>query len=98
MRFRALQRVDNVTFLDTANEQLIAYAKREPGNIVIVCVNLDPEAVQEGLVSVPADLGLPGSFTVSDLLAGGSWTWRTGGNYVRLVPGEQQAHVLSVEW
>jgi starch synthase (maltosyl-transferring) len=93
----ALHRLDNVTFLDTANEQLIAYAKREAGNTILVCVNLDPHAPQVGLVTVPPSLGLPASFAVSDLLGGGGWTWRTGGNYVELVPGKQQAHVLGVE-
>ena len=38
----ALQQFSNVTFLDTENDALIAYAKRTPGNTVIVVVNLDP--------------------------------------------------------
>jgi starch synthase (maltosyl-transferring) len=93
----ALQRLDNLTFLETANDQLIAYAKSEAGNTVIVCVNLDPHTAQVGLVAIPESLGLPPIFTVSDLLEGGSWAWSTGGNYVELVPGKQQAHVLGVE-
>jgi starch synthase (maltosyl-transferring) len=93
----ALHRLDNVAFLETDNEQLIAYAKRDAGNTVLVCVNLDPKSAQVGLVTVPASLGLPAVFTVSDLVDGGSWTWKTGGNYVRLVPGTQQAHILGVE-
>ena len=32
-----------------------------------------------------------------DLLTGETWSWGTGGNYVRLVPGERQAHVLLVD-
>jgi len=46
---------------------------------------------------VPGELDLPASFAVTDLLTGGDWTWRTGGNYVKLVPGERQAHVLGIE-
>jgi starch synthase (maltosyl-transferring) len=92
-----LRRLGNVTFLDSANDQLLAYARHEAGDVVIVCVNLDPDAAQIGLVTVPVGLGLPASFTVTDLLGGGSWAWGTGGNYVELVPGVQQAHVLGVE-
>ena len=38
----ALQHLDNLTFLETANEHLIAYLKRTGDNAVITCVNLDP--------------------------------------------------------
>ena len=93
----ALRRLDNITFLRTENEQLIAFAKREAGDTVVVCVNLDPTRAQAGLVGIPPNLGLPPTFAVTDLLEGGSWTWKTGGNYVELVPGTQQAHVLGVE-
>ena len=62
-----------------------------------MCVNLDPKSAQVGLVTIPPSLGLPATFAVTDLVVGGSWTWRTGGNYVRLVPGTQQAHILGVE-
>ncbi|HEY4349015.1 MAG TPA: alpha-1,4-glucan--maltose-1-phosphate maltosyltransferase [Gaiellaceae bacterium] len=92
----ALRRLENITFLETANEQLIAYAKQEEENTILVCVNLDPKGATEGLVQIPGSLGLPDSFTVCDLLTGGEWTWKTGGNYVKLVPGERQAHVLEV--
>jgi starch synthase (maltosyl-transferring) len=92
----ALRHFDDVTFLETANEQLLAYLKQEEDDTVVVVVNLDPKTAQTGLVTVPAAAGLGDSFAVTDLLEGGSWTWKTGGNYVKLVPGERQAHVLSV--
>jgi starch synthase (maltosyl-transferring) len=91
---RSLQWVDNVVFLDTANEQMIAYAKRSPEDTVIVCVNLDPNAPREGLIAVPSSLGLPQAFTVQDLLSDESYGWSTGGNYVLLAPG--RSHVLHV--
>ena len=47
---RSLQRIDNVTFLETANDHLIAYAKQDDADTVIVCVNLDPAAAAEGLL------------------------------------------------
>jgi starch synthase (maltosyl-transferring) len=92
----ALRRLDNLRFLETASDHLLAYAKQERGNTVIVCVNLDPASPREGLVAIPADLDLPSVFSVHDLLSDAEWRWETGGNYVRLVPGEQQAHVLVV--
>jgi starch synthase (maltosyl-transferring) len=91
---RSLQRVDNVTFLPAANESLIAYAKQSPSDSLIACVNLDPLAPAEGLITVPPALGLPGTFAVQDLLSEDTYAWRTGGNYVRLDPGA--AHVLHV--
>jgi starch synthase (maltosyl-transferring) len=91
----ALQRLDNVAFLDTAHDEVVAYAKTDPGNAVLVCVNLNPLLRREGLVTVPPELGLPPAFGVVDLLAGTSFTWSTGGNYVALPPGG--AHVLRVE-
>ena len=91
----ALQRIANVTFLETENEQLIAYAKVESRNAVIVCVNLDPFGWQEGAAIVPASLGLPPAFGVRDLVAGESHGWRIGRNYLALGPGK--SHVLRVQ-
>jgi starch synthase (maltosyl-transferring) len=91
---RALQQLDNLTFLDTANEDLIAYAKQTAGNTVVVCVNLEPKAPREGLVTVPESLGLPAGFPVTDLLTGKRFAWKSGGNYVALAAG--QSHVLRV--
>ena len=91
---RCLQRIDNITFLDAANEQLIAYAKESEGDLVIVCVNLDPLVPSEGLLTVDASLGLPDTFVVQDLLTDVIYDWQTGGNYVLLQPGG--AHVLHV--
>ncbi len=104
----ALQQFERITFLDTENDALIAYAKRGPeqlvdgqivpsSNVVLTVVSLDPERDQEGITVVSADLGLPPTFAVSDLLTGDRFDWHTGRNYVRLSPGLQPAHVLRVE-
>ena len=93
----ALGVLDNITFLETANEALIAYAKQSDGNTVITVVNIDPHQAQEGLAIVPAQLGLPPSFTAHDLLTGDRFQWRIGQNYVRLEPWMRQAHVIRVE-
>ena len=93
----ALQHLSNITFLDTANDALIAYAKQSAGNTVICVVNIDPHQAQQGVATVPASLGLAPSFTVHDLLSDDRYQWRIGPNYVRLEPGVRQAHVLRVE-
>jgi starch synthase (maltosyl-transferring) len=92
----ALQRLDNVTFLDTENERLFAYLKRTDENRVIVVVNLDPVTAQEGVCILPMATGLPPAYRVHDLIAarGGEWTWHIGRNYVRLEPGK--SHVLRI--
>jgi starch synthase (maltosyl-transferring) len=93
----ALHELDNVTFLDTANEALLAYVKQSAGNTIIAVVNLDPHQAQEGLAILPAHLGLPPSFTAHDLLTGDRFQWRIGQNYIRLEPWLRQAHVIRVE-
>jgi starch synthase (maltosyl-transferring) len=92
----ALQRLENISFLDAANDAMLAYAKREGPNAVICVVNLDPHNAQEGLVHIPYELGVPPAFIVEDLLDGGTYQWRLGGNYVRLDPAERAGHVLRV--
>ena len=93
----ALQTLTNITFLDTANDALIAYAKHSRGNTIITVVSIDPHQTQEGLAIVPANLGLPPSFTAHDLLTNERYQWRIGPNFVRLEPGVRQAHVIRVE-
>jgi starch synthase (maltosyl-transferring) len=93
----ALQEFTDITFLDTANEALIAYAKQTRGNAIITVVNLDPHQTQEGLVIVPANLGLPPSFTAHDLLTDEHYQWRIGPNYIGFEPGVRQAHILRAE-
>ncbi|MBV8988396.1 MAG: alpha-1,4-glucan--maltose-1-phosphate maltosyltransferase, partial [Solirubrobacterales bacterium] len=93
----AFSRLSNVTFLDTANDALIAYAKRSGANTMITVVNIDPHQAQEGVAVVPASLGLPPAFTVHDLLSDERFQWHIGPNYVRLQPGVRQAHVTRVE-
>jgi starch synthase (maltosyl-transferring) len=85
--------VDNATFVDSANRQIVACVKGRGHGAVVVCVNLDPYDAAEGLVAVPASLELPDEFGVVDLLSGEQHDWRVGGNYVRVPPGG--AHVLA---
>src|SRR4029079_6964677 len=61
----ALQRFESLTWLETHNDDLIAYAKRDGEDVVITVVNLDPESAQEGLCIVPPELELPDDFTAA---------------------------------
>jgi len=92
----ALRFLDNITFLDTENDLLLAYLKRTAENLVIVVVNLDPSAAQEGVCILPTSTGLPPAYRVHDLIGAeaGEWTWHIGRNYVRLEPGK--SHVLRI--
>jgi starch synthase (maltosyl-transferring) len=93
----ALQRLSNVSFLETENDAVIAYAKQRGEDTVVTVVSLDPRHPQEGLTIIPAQLGLPPVFTVLDLLTDERFQWRIGPNYFRLEPGTRQAHILAVE-
>jgi starch synthase (maltosyl-transferring) len=93
----ALQHLSDIAWLDTANEGLIAYIKTWGDNRVVVAVNLDPHHTQEGSITIPAHLGLPPAFGVTDLLSGERFDWRIGPNFVRLDPWTRQAHILRVD-
>ena len=87
----ALQRFENIRWLETESEQLVAYVK---GDVVCV-VNIDPTSEQEGVCVVPVSLGWPPVFEAEELLTGTTFTWRAGRNYVKLAPGK--SHVLKVQ-
>jgi len=93
----ALQELTNLTFLETENEQLIAYAKQNGCSTIVTVVSLDPHGDQQGVAVIGDELGLPAEFEVRDLLTGERFNWRTGRNYVAFKPGLRQAHVLRVE-
>ncbi|MEZ5102069.1 MAG: hypothetical protein R3C15_20155 [Thermoleophilia bacterium] len=93
----ALQRLEGVTFLETHQESLLAYARHHGDDVVLCVVNLDPHRAHEGLVVVPPELGLPAAFTVHDVVSDERHRWLVGGNYVRLDPAVFPAHVLAVE-
>lgn len=86
----ALQRVDNIRWLETENAALVAYAKDD----VVCVVNIDPRSTQAGVCVIPVALGFPPAFDAHDLISGETFTWRAGRNYVELQPGK--SHVLKV--
>jgi starch synthase (maltosyl-transferring) len=86
----ALQVVNNIRWLETENDQLVAYAKDD----IVVVVNIDPYSRQEGVCIIPVALGYPPAFDGQELLSGETFTWRAGRNFVGLGPG--QAHVVKI--
>jgi starch synthase (maltosyl-transferring) len=91
----ALQRLEAIDFLETENDQLLAYVRPAEDNVLIVCANLDPASAREGVAVVPASLGVPPAFAATELLSGQEFHWRLGRNFLRLEPGE--SHILRVE-
>ena len=96
---RALQQFLNLQFLNTDNDQILLFAKRDKNNVILVAVNLDPLNAHYCTAFVPPEVvGVaPGrSFRVTDLLTGAKYVW-SNSNYVRLDPAVEPAHILRVE-
>ncbi|TLS44225.1 alpha-1,4-glucan--maltose-1-phosphate maltosyltransferase [Streptomyces montanus] len=97
-RSPALRQLRDLHFHHADKDAVIAYSKRSGSNTVVVVVNLDPHHTQEATVSLDMPrLGLEWheSVPVRDELTGATYHWgRT--NYVRLEPGQQPAHILTV--
>ncbi|MEJ7796467.1 MAG: alpha-1,4-glucan--maltose-1-phosphate maltosyltransferase [Nocardioides sp.] len=96
---RALQLLRNVVVHDTDDDHVLAFSKHAGADdIVIVVVNLDPHATRETVVhlDLPA-MGLDpaDSLVVHDEITDETWSWGEH-NYVRLDPGHEPAHVLTV--
>ena len=101
----ALQQLRNLTVHAGDDESVLVFSKLspssatgEPDDIVIVVVNVDPHAARETIVhlNMPA-LGMDwqDTFEVHDELTDQTWRWGER-NYVRLDPGAEPAHVLTV--
>src|SRR3954451_7071656 len=95
---RALQLLRNVTIHSADDENVLVFSKRAGDDRVIVVVNLDPHGARETTVhlNMPAlGLGWHDSLTVHDEITEQTWNWKEH-SYVRLDPGHEPAHVLSV--
>jgi starch synthase (maltosyl-transferring) len=93
----ALQLLRNVTIHSADDDHTICFSKVADGDAVIVVINLDPHGTRETTVHIdPATLGVDGeTYAVHDEITGQDWTWGRD-NYVRLDPGHESAHVLTV--
>ena len=96
----ALQEYDNLHFIETSSDQILAYTKRSGDDTIVCVVTLDPQQVQEGWVRLPLwELGVSyeSPYTVVDLLTGASYGWQGEWNYVRFDPHYQVAHVFELK-
>ncbi len=93
----ALQRLRNLRFHHCDNESIIAYSKREGGNLILVVVNLDPNFAQETTVHWDmAALGIAAdNFEVTDLIDSAKYTWNPS-TYVRLDPTRMSGKVVHI--
>ncbi|GEP34438.1 alpha-1,4-glucan:maltose-1-phosphate maltosyltransferase 2 [Nocardioides szechwanensis] len=98
----ALQLLRNLTIHSSDDENILVFSKvagEGPGaDRVIVVVNLDPHATRETMIHLDLpSLGLDwhDGFTVHDEITGEDWHWGQH-NYVRLDPGHEPAHVLTI--
>jgi len=98
----ALQVTDNIQFLETNNEQLIAYIKVSDlhTDTLIVVINLDPNNVQSGHINLsPAWVNrqMDEPFVIHDLLGGDTYRWQGEWHYVSLNPYDIPAHILQLK-
>jgi starch synthase (maltosyl-transferring) len=98
----ALQQLRNVVIHSSDDENVLVFSKQAvtdgADDLVIVVVNLDPHGARETMVHL--DLPALGrdwhdSLAVHDEITGEDWHWGQH-NYVRLDPGIEPAHVLTV--
>jgi starch synthase (maltosyl-transferring) len=93
----ALQRLRNLRFHHTENDQMLAYSKREGDNLILVVINLDPNFAQE--TTVHWDMNSFGlsvdSFEVMDLIDSAKYQWSPQ-TYVRLDPTRLSGKVVHI--
>ncbi|HUH06236.1 MAG TPA: alpha-1,4-glucan--maltose-1-phosphate maltosyltransferase [Egibacteraceae bacterium] len=100
--YQAFRELRNVWFHQIDNPQMLCFSKAAPGRTdpVLVVANLDPLKPQEATTWLDLwQLGLEdhsGPFEAHDLLTDTTYIWHGAGNYVRLDPSAELAHVLQL--
>ena len=97
----ALQRNVGLHFLNTNNDQVIAYYKATPdlADIIVTVVNLDPNYTQSAIIEMPIDeLGIDPHlpYQMHDLLTDTRYLWSERHNYVELNPDTLPAHIFQL--
>jgi starch synthase (maltosyl-transferring) len=99
----ALQRTNNIRFIETDNEKILAFLKQTPDrkDQILVVVNFDWHHPQMGHLSLPlAEMGIgpDKAFKVRDLYdpARSEFSWRGTRNFVHLDPRRSPAHIFVV--
>jgi starch synthase (maltosyl-transferring) len=98
--YKALQRTNNITFCDIANDQLLAYLKKGTDGSTILCVvNLDgqyPQAGQLRLHPDQLDKQYHEAINLKDLITGKTYTWHGDSHFVQLYP-TNPIHLFVIE-
>ena len=97
----ALQEYDNLRFVDTSDDNVLAYYKATPdlSDIVLVILNLDPFHAHESAVWLPLDaLGIDdgGQYRANELLASESFLWTGREQRLTLDPESNPAMIFSI--
>jgi starch synthase (maltosyl-transferring) len=97
----ALQEYDNLRFVDTSDDNVLAYYKAtdDRSDIVLVVVNLDPFHAHESSVRLPLEtLGIDhgGQFRATELLTDETYLWTGGDQRLTLDPHVNPAMIFSV--
>jgi starch synthase (maltosyl-transferring) len=95
----ALRQNRTLRFHTIDNPRLIAYSKAssDGDNVVLVVVNLDPDYVQSGWLTLPLtdfDVDPHHGYQVHDLLTGARHLWQGESNFVRLDPAHTPASIF----
>ncbi|MFN8355008.1 MAG: alpha-1,4-glucan--maltose-1-phosphate maltosyltransferase [Spirosomataceae bacterium] len=97
----ALQRTNNITFVNIPNDNLIGYLKTaSDGNRILCVVNLDGNAKHgSGLQLSPSLIGKSEheEYIVHDLLTDAKYVWKGEWNYVELNPHVLPMHLFRIE-
>ncbi len=100
----ALQEYDNLRFVHTSDDNVLAYYKatEDLGDIVLVIVNLDPFHTHHSTVSLPLErMGVEadGQVRAHELLSNETFLWTGGEQHVELDPNHNPAMIFSLhEW
>ncbi len=91
----------NLIFCDNNNNNIISYLRynNDKTNIIIVVINLDENNIQCDNIRIPLKSLVNKDITtynVIDLLDNSVYAWHGEYNYVRLIPGYRNAHILKV--
>nr|WKN36203.1 alpha-1,4-glucan--maltose-1-phosphate maltosyltransferase [Tunicatimonas sp. TK19036] len=97
----ALQSTWNVIFAEVQNDNILAYAKKDPesGNIMFMAVNMDPYNTQGAYLKVPMyELGMDFNkpYRLEDQISGATYHWQGEWNFVELNPYQLPGHVFKI--
>ncbi len=98
----ALQEYDNLRFIDTSDDNILAYYKatRDGSDTILVVVNLDPFHAHESDIRLPLwDWGIEehGQFRAQELFTNEPFLWTGAHQWVRLDPGYNPAMIFSIQ-